>query len=91
MLAPKEALSKARVYLDEVLPDFAELGPKVEEMTLGSDMHGRQRWRITFYAYRGDAGRVETLADIVRRDRIEKVVSVASEDGSLIAVENPSF
>ena len=87
MLAPKEALTKARTYLDEVVPEFAELNPKVEEMRLVND----KCWKITFLAYPGEKQEEETLADLLRRQRIEKVVSVASEDGSLIAVENPSF
>jgi hypothetical protein len=87
MLAPNEALGKARIYLGEVIPDFAELDPKVDEMRL---VNG-SCWKITFYAYHGDEGKADTIADLLRRHRIEKVVSVASEDGSLIAVENPSF
>jgi len=85
MLAPKEAVTKARTYLNEVIPDFAELDPKVEEMRLVND----KCWKITFLAYRGEKEEAETLADLLRRQRIEKVVSVASEDGSLISVENP--
>jgi hypothetical protein len=90
MLEPKEVLGKARSYLVELVPEFAELGPKVEEMSLGLDIHGNPRWKITFYAYSGDTGEPNSLADLVRRQRIEKVVSVASDDGSLLALENPS-
>ena len=88
MLAPKEALGKARTYLGEVIPDFAELDPKVEEMVLAQE---GKRWRITFLAYRGEEGEANSLAGLLRRQRIEKVVSIASDDGSLLAVENPSF
>jgi hypothetical protein len=87
MLAPKEALTKARTYLDEVVPEFAELNPKVSEMRLVNN----KCWQITFLAYPGEKQATETLADLMRLHRIEKVVSVASEDGSLIALENPSF
>ena len=37
MLAPSEVLVKARIYLDEVLPEFAALEPKVDEMVLTPD------------------------------------------------------
>jgi len=87
MLEPKDAVGKARTYLGEVLPDFAELDPKVDEMKLVND----KCWKITFYAYLSDEAKSETLADILRRRRIEKVVSIDSGDGSLISVENFPF
>lgn len=90
MLEPKEVLGKARKYLVDVIPEFAQLDPKVEEMSLGQDILGNSRWRITFYAYSDKDGDPNSLADLVRRQRIEKVVSVASDDGALIAVENTS-
>jgi len=51
MLAPSEALNKARVYLDEVVPDFAALQPKVDEMVLAPDS---SKWIITFFAQTGE-------------------------------------
>jgi hypothetical protein len=86
MLAADEVIGKARNYLEQVIPDFAALDPKVEEMVLAPDS---SEWKITFYAHTDDNPKVATLADLIRRRRIEKVVSVAAEDGALIAVRNP--
>jgi len=91
MLAPSEALGKARIYLGEVIPDFAALEPKVDEMKLFPDLTDTRRWVITFYAHSGDSPKVSSLADVIRRQRIEKVVSVDAEDGHLISVSNPSL
>lgn len=91
MLAPKEVIVKARDYLGEVIPDFAALDPKVEEMVLAPDS---SEWRVTFLAYahgKDENAKDATLGDILRRQRIEKVVSVAAENGSLIAVRNPAL
>jgi hypothetical protein len=91
MLEPKEVVGKARKYLADLMPEFAQLDPKVEEITLGQDLLGKSRWRITFYVYPDKDGEPNSLADLVRRQRIEKVVSVSPDDGALIAVENPSL
>lgn len=87
MLAPKEVLGKARAYLGEVVPDFAALDPKVEEMILAPDS---SVWKITFSAHRGENPEAASLADIVRRQRIEKEVAVTADDGNLIAVRTPA-
>jgi hypothetical protein len=89
MLAPREVLDKARTYLGEVIPDFAALDPKVEEMGLSSDLAGTPKWVITFYAHAGESPKIGSLADVIRRQRIEKVVSIDPEDGHLISVSNP--
>jgi hypothetical protein len=87
MLAPSEAVDKARTYLGEVIPEFAALEPKVEEMVLAPDS---SEWKITFYAFGGgEKKKATSLADMLRWQRIEKVVSVGAEDGALIAVRNP--
>ncbi|HKN23188.1 MAG TPA: hypothetical protein VJX73_17315 [Terracidiphilus sp.] len=86
MLAPGEVIDKARTYLGEVVPEFAALKPKIEEMALDSRS---SEWKIIFFAYRGDNPNVATVADLLRRQRIEKVVYVGADDGSLIAVKNP--
>ncbi len=87
MLAPKQAIEKARGYLEDVVPDFAALHPKVEEIARS---HDSSQWKITFYAHTGDNLAVATLADVLMsRRRIEKVVSVSAQDGALIAVSNP--
>jgi hypothetical protein len=86
MLAPSEALGKARIYLGEVIPDFAALEPKVEEMVLTPDS---SIWNITFYARSGNNPKPTTVADIFANPRIEKVVAVSANDGTLIAVRNP--
>ena len=83
MLAPSEALGKARIYLGEVIPDFAALEPRVEEMVLAPDS---SEWKITFSAY-DEKEKPSSLAHILRQ-RIEKVVSVGA-DGAFIAVRNP--
>jgi hypothetical protein len=88
MIAPSEAINKARIYLGEVIPEFASLEPKVEEMVLAPDS---SEWKITFYALSsGEKAKATSLADLLSLHRIEKVVSVGAEDGSLIAVRNPS-
>lgn len=87
MLAPGEVVEKARGYLGEVLPDFAAMNPRVEEMVLSPDS---SEWKITFYVYTGDLNtKATSLAEIVSRRKIEKVVSIAPDDGALIAVRNP--
>jgi hypothetical protein len=87
MLAPGEAVEKARGYLGEVVPEFAAMNPKVEEMVLTPDS---SEWKITFYVYSGDPNaKVTSLADLMRPRKIEKVVSIAQKDGTLIAVRNP--
>lgn len=91
MLEPKEAVGKARKYLADIMPEFAELDPKVEEIRLGQDALGNSRWWITFYAHSEANGEPSSLADLVKRRRIEKVVSIAPDSGSLISIDNPSF
>jgi hypothetical protein len=87
MLAPSEAIDKARVYLGEVVPEFAALEPKVEEMVL---VPKSSEWKITFYALKGvQKADATSLADLLRWQRVEKVVSVGADDGALIAVRNP--
>jgi phage pi2 protein 07 len=86
MLAPSEALVKARVYLGEVIPEFAALDPKVEEMVLA---HDSSMWNITFYARNVNSQKPTTVADMLSNPRIEKVVAVRADDGTLIAVRNP--
>ena len=86
MLAPNQIIDKARTYLDEVVPEFAALKPKVEEMVRVPDS---TEWKITFYAHSGDNSKAATVADLLRRQRIEKIVFIGANDGSLIAVKNP--
>jgi hypothetical protein len=86
MLAPSEALVKARIYLGEVIPEFAALEPKVDEMVLANNS---SRWEITFYARSGTNPKPATVADLFNNPRIEKVVAVNAEDGALLAVTNP--
>lgn len=91
MLAPGEVLGKARTYLEEVIPDFAVLDPKVDEMQLSQDLTDTRRWVITFYAHSAEKPKVTSLADLIRQQRIEKVVSVDAEDGHLISLSNPGL
>lgn len=86
MIAPSQAVKKARGYLEDVIPEFAALKPKVEEIVRTPDS---STWKITFYAHSDDTPQAATLADLLRRRRIEKVVSVSAKDGALIAVSNP--
>lgn len=86
MIDPGEAVQKAQRYLKEVIPEFAALGPKVEEILRTPDS---SQWKITFYAHTGDDAPAATLADLLKRRRIEKVVSIGAQDGALIAVSNP--
>lgn len=82
MIGPKDAIDKAREYLSDVLPEFAALQPKVDEIVRMPDA-----WKVTFYAYTGEGA--ATLGDLLARRRIEKVVSVSAQDGALEAVSNP--
>lgn len=91
MLEPKEAVGRARQFLADIMPEFAELDPKVEEIRLGQDALGNPRWWITFYAHPEINGEPNSLADLVKQRRIEKVVSIAPDNGSLISIDNPSF
>ncbi len=91
MLAPRDALGKAKTYLQEVIPDFAALDPKVDEMKLSPHGTDSQTWVITFYAPIKDNPKIETLADVIRRQRVEKVVSLDAEDGHLLFVGTPDI
>jgi phage pi2 protein 07 len=87
MLAPSDALSKARTYLGEVIPEFSALEPKVEEMILS---HDSSTWNITFYARNGSISNPSTVAEMLNNPKIEKVVAISANDGALVAVRNPS-
>ena len=87
MLGPRQVVEKARGYLEDVVPDFAALHPKVEEIVRSPDS---SQWKITFYAHTGDNPHIATLADVLNRRRIEKIVSVSAQDGELISVSNPT-
>ena len=88
MLAPSELIGKAQSYLGEVIPDFAALDPRVEEMVLDKNS---ANWNITFCALNSPEKTQEnTLSDLLRIHKIRKVVSIGADDGSLIAVRNPS-
>jgi hypothetical protein len=88
MLAPEEAIGKARTYLGKVVPEYVELEPKVEEIERTPDS---TEWKITFCAMSGkERTEATSLADLLRLNKIRKIVSVGAEDGNLIAVKNPS-
>jgi hypothetical protein len=88
MLAPSEVIGKARTYLGEVIPDFAAMDPMVEEMVLDKDS---ANWNITFCTLSSpEKSQKNTLADLLRLHKIRKIVSVGAEDGSFIAVRNPT-
>lgn len=91
MLEPKEVVGRARKHLADIMPEFAELDPKVEEIRLGQDALGNARWWITFSAHLENSGEPNSLADLVKRRRIEKVVSIAPDSGSLISIDNPEY
>jgi len=54
MLAPSEALNKARVYLDEVVPDFAALQPKVMKCA------GTRLFQVDNHIFCADGGKSES-------------------------------
>lgn len=88
MLAPSEVIHKAHSYLGEVIPDFAALDPRVEEMVLDKDS---ANWNITFCALSSpEKPQENTLADLLRLHKIRKIVSIGADDGSFIAVRNPT-
>lgn len=86
MLEPKDVVGKARVYLGEILPDFAALQPQVEEMVLDQQSDS---WMITFAALGHEENAGKTLADLLKVQKLRKVVRVGAEDGVLLAVRNP--
>jgi hypothetical protein len=86
MLAVNEIIGKAKIYLNEVVPQFASLQPNIEEMVL---VDGESQWRITFQASPARKQAAESIADLVQRQTVEKVVEIGADDGSLIAVRNP--
>jgi hypothetical protein len=86
MISPREAVEKAHKYLEDVIPDFAALRPKVEGIERSSDS---SVWKVTFSAQTSDDSKFATLTELLRYRRIEKVVSVSTEDGALVAVANP--
>jgi hypothetical protein len=88
MLAPNEAIGKAQSYLGEVIPYFAALDPRVEEMVLDKSS---ANWNITFCALNSpEKSQDNTLADLLRFRKIRKIVSIGAEDGSFIAVRDPA-
>ncbi|MGO9319001.1 MAG: hypothetical protein ACLPXT_01035 [Terracidiphilus sp.] len=88
MLAPSEAIDKARIYLGEVIPEFAALDPRVEEMVLDKNS---ANWNITFCALSSpEKSQENSLADLLRFHKIRKIVYIGADDGSLIAVRNPA-
>ena len=86
MLDVSEAVGKARTYLSVIMPEFAELRPQVEEMELSPD---NSMWNITFSAPIG-GHKTESVADLFTPRYTWKVVALSTNDGSLIAVTNPS-
>lgn len=86
MLEVNEVIGKARSYLTEVMPDFANLEPEIEEMVRSQD---GPEWKITFQAQTQSNPKDESLSAVLGRRRIVKVVEVDGSDGSLIAVRNP--
>lgn len=88
MLEAGEAVSKAKVYLNEIMPEFVQLKPQVDEMELSESP---KSWRITFVARLGETDKSESLADLVRRRTIQKIVEVGANDGAFISVKNFPF
>jgi hypothetical protein len=87
VLPANEVVEKARDYLGQVVPEFAALNPKLDEMVFTPEA---SEWRITFYAHQGDLNpEPKSLADIIRSNKVLKSVVVGAEDGSLIAIRNP--
>jgi hypothetical protein len=88
MLAPSEVIGRAQSYLGEVIPQFAELDPTVEEMVLDNDS---ANWNITFCALSSPEKTDEnSLAGLLRLHKIRKVVSIKADNGALVAVRNPA-
>jgi hypothetical protein len=85
MLAVTEVIDKARAYLDEVVPEFAALQPRVEEAEFSKDS---SNWTIKFALPEGNNRKPATLADLVRSRKSGKAVYLAAEDGTLVAVKN---
>jgi len=82
-----QARGKAQEYLQQFIPDFAALDPKVDEITLAPN---GSTWIIGLYAYAGDQSQAATLAELLKFRRIRKVVVISAEDGSLLGISNPA-
>lgn len=87
MLDANQAMAKAQAYLEQFIPEFAVMQPRVEEIVLAPDS---SVWKITLYAYNSDRSDAATLADLLRFRRITKIVSISAEDGSLLGISNPA-
>jgi len=94
MITPSDAIGMGRGYLAEVVPDFYALNPVVDEILLvpkrGDQANGE--WRVFFTAKIEEKPkkRPETLADVIRTRKIDKMVALDAEEGALIAVRNGS-
>ena len=88
MLAAGEAVNRAKVYLNEIMPEFVQLEPQVDEMELSETP---EAWKITFVARLNDNAKSDSLADVVRRRVVQKVVEVGANDGAFISVKNFSL
>ncbi len=86
MLEVKEVIRKAESYLTEVMPEFANLEPELEEVVRRPK---GSTWEITFRAQSRRNPTDESLASLLMQRRIVKVVEVDAADGSLVAVRNP--
>jgi hypothetical protein len=88
MLEVGEAVNRAKVYLSEIMPEFVQLQPQVDEMEFSEVP---KAWKITFVARLNDTAKSDSLADVVRRRVVQKVVEVGANDGAFISVKNFSF
>jgi hypothetical protein len=80
-----DAVSIAKKYLVDVLPDFTQASINLEE--LETPPNG-QTWRFTFSAVMPLPSGALSLQDALRSRRISKSVEIDRETGDLLAVKN---
>jgi len=85
-MTAQEAVGKAKAYLKDVLPEYANAEWQLEELETAADKH---TWLFTFSATRqGKSPLNLSIEDFLHPYRITKLVEVDSETGELLAIRN---
>jgi hypothetical protein len=85
-MTAQDAAERAKVYLKEVLPEYANAEWHLEEL---ETTVGKRTWLFTFSATSENKHPVDmSLEDFLRPYRVTKQVEVDSETGDLLAIRN---
>jgi len=79
-----DAIAKAKQYLNEVLPEYANVPWQLEEV----ETDNSSRWYFTFSATFPSPPSQNSLADILRGFRMTKSVEIEPSTGKLLAIRN---